>query len=71
MAGIRKTVDELIRRTDRMFIVDCKNRHLALIELVGREEFQRTPWRRHDDEFIEDVRAFIRLTCPAEQMELL
>jgi hypothetical protein len=25
-------------------------KQLRLIELVGREEHQRTPWRRHDDE---------------------
>jgi hypothetical protein len=71
MAGIRKTVDELIRRTGRMFIVDCKNRHLALIELVGREEFQRTPWRRSDTEFIADVEAYTRLSALPAQMELL
>jgi len=71
MAGIRKTVDELIRRTDRMFIVDCKNRHLCLIELVGREEHQRTPWRRSDTEFIADVEAYTRLSALPAQMELL
>ena len=71
MPGIRKSVDELARRTGRHFIIDGKDKRICLVELVGRDEFQRTPWRRHDDEFIEDVRAFIRLTCPAEQMELL
>jgi hypothetical protein len=54
-----------------MFIVDCKNRHLCLIELVGREEFQRTPWRRSDTEFIADVEAYTRLSALPAQMELL
>jgi len=71
MAGMRKTVDELARRTGRHFIIDGKDKRICLVELVGRDEFQRTPWRRSDTEFIADVEAYTRLSALPAQMELL
>ena len=73
MPGLRKTVDELASRTGRRFIIDGKKRLICLVELDGKTEHQRTPWRLRDDDFIADVRAYMRLEAQLEpqQLELL